>query len=109
MRCIPTYVRVAPSDPELVRALCALVVELRARRLADDSGLAPWRYLCSTPFGRDDGSVAYLHVFRHACHPATGAPVMLGIAAAPSWWPDAGYEILSPPRSRTKAQLRLVS
>jgi hypothetical protein len=109
MRCIPTHVRAAPDDPERVRALCALVVELRARRLADEGGLARWQYLCSTPFGRKDGSVGYLHVFRDACNPDTGESLTLGIAAARSWWPHAGCEILSPPRSRMKAQLRLVS
>ena len=109
MRCIPTYVRVPPKDPERVRALCALVVELCARHLADEEGHRHWQYLCSTPFGREDGSVGYLHVFRHASHPTTGEPLTLGIAAARSWWPHEGCEILSPPRSRTKAQLRLVS
>ena len=115
MLCIPTHVRATRDNPEIVRALCVLVAELRERGLTDGSDVAQphrdarWQYLCSTPFRGDEGSIAYLHVFRHACHPATGEPLTLGVPAVSSWWPGADCEVLSPPKSGTKARLRLVS
>lgn len=113
--CIPTHVRAARDDPELARAWCALITELRRRRLADASDvdqanrLARWRYLCSTPYAHASGAIVYLHVFRHECHPATDAPVVIGIPAERSWWPDRTAELLSLPRSPPTAALRLVS
>jgi hypothetical protein len=115
MLCIPTHVRTTSDDPELARALTALLAQLRARGLTKGSDVAQphrgaqWRYVFSTPVGNDDGSIAYLHVFYHTCHPATSEPLALGVPAAPTWWPDARCEILSPRRSASRACLRLAS
>jgi hypothetical protein len=115
MLCVPTRVRAAPDDPEMARALCGLLVELRRRELTDGSDITQthrgvrWQYLCSMPFRNDNGSLAYLHLFHHACHAATDGPLTLGIPASPSWWPDSSSEILSPRTSRPTARLRLVS
>jgi hypothetical protein len=115
MLCIPTHVRVPSDDPELARATYVLLTELRAQGRFEDGDLAQpnqgrsWQYLCSTPYGRADGSVAYLHIFRHACHPSTGRPLTLSVPATASWWPDAGCEILQLPKTTVRARLRLVS
>jgi hypothetical protein len=114
MLCVPTHVKAPADDPELTRATYSLLTELRAQGRFEDGDLAQpnagqsWQYLCSTPFGRGDGSVAYLHIFRHACHPSTGRPLTIGIPAAASWWPGAGCVTLCPPKSATRARLRLV-
>jgi hypothetical protein len=115
MLCIPTHVRAHSDAPELVRAFCALLSELRRRGLGDGSDAAQayrgvrWQYVWSRPFANADGSISYVHLFRHACHPATGEALAFGIRAAPEWWPDAGCAVLSPPKSEAKARLRLVS
>jgi hypothetical protein len=115
MLFIPTHVRVPADDPELARATYVLLTELRAQGRFEEGDLAQpnegrsWQYLCSTPYGRADGSVAYLHIFRHACHPSTGRPLTLSVPATASWWPDAGCEILQLPKTTVRARLRLVS
>jgi hypothetical protein len=115
MLCIPTHVRVDAEAPELVRALCALLVDLRMRGLAIGSDVmqshqdTSWQYLWSKPVRGADLSITYVHLFHHPCHPITGDALTLGVQASPRWWPDADCTVLSPPKSETKARLRLVS
>jgi hypothetical protein len=113
--CIPTHVRAAREDPELVRAWCALLADLRCRGLTDGSDVAQmnrgarWRYLRSTPYRSARADIVYLHLFCHECHPATHESVTIGVHAGRNWWPDDTAEVLSPPRSEPTASLRLVS
>jgi hypothetical protein len=115
MVCIPTHVRAAPDDPELVRAWCALLTDRRCLGLAEGSDAAEvndgarWSYRYSTPYVGERGDIVYVHLFRHERRPATHEPLTIGIHAARGWWPDEGAQVLSPPRSRPTASLRLVS
>jgi hypothetical protein len=115
MLCIPTHVRVDAEAPELVRALCALLADLRACGLTAGSDVMQthqdrsWQYLWSKPVRSADRSIGYVHLFHHPCHPATGEALTLAVEATPQWWPDADCTVLSPPKSKAKASLRLVS
>jgi len=115
MLCIPTLVRMPTSHPELARALCRLLHGLRERKLdngsdsAQATGATRWLYSFSTPCRARDGSIGYLHVFRHAKYPTIGEPLTLTAAASHGWWPDATCRSLSPPRSGRRTHLSLVS
>jgi hypothetical protein len=67
-----------------------------------------WRYLGSAPCRADDGTIVYVHGFRHATMTLAGEPLALAVAASPGWWP-VGCGQRAPRRSAPRGKLRLVS
>lgn len=122
MRCVPTCAVMDESDPELAWARQQLQerLSLLARHLTGASHAMPqtdaaspwnllqWRYLGSTPWREDSGTIVYLHGFRHATLTVGGEPLAMAIPAAPGWWP-VGCGQRAPHRSTPRGKLRLVS
>jgi hypothetical protein len=113
LTAIPTHVVLTPADGELAAAWLRLVQHLRRRKLGDGDPVQrhrgeEWRYLCSVPHRRDDGTIAYLHVFGHGCHPSTAAPMTAAVLASEGWWPTHQH-ILDPGRTWRAGRLRVVS
>lgn len=105
MLFIPTHVALATDDPELVRAHAVVRARLRAVAEGDRTAPKEGEYLASAPYRNDDGTIAYVHVFRvDLC----GRVHSVGIPADAGWWPSAKHS-LAPRRTPRRARLRLVS
>jgi hypothetical protein len=122
MRCVPTCAVMDEGDPELARARQQLRqrLSLLARHLIGAGDAMPqtdaappwdvlqWHYLGSAPWREDDGTIVYVHGFRHATMMMAGEPLAMAIAAAPGWWPvGCGQRV--PRRSAPRGKQRLVS
>lgn len=120
MRCVPTCAVMDEDDLELTQARKQLGerLSLLARQLAGDAmpqtNAAPpwdvqqWRYIGSAPWREDDGTIVYIHGFRHAKLMVAGEPLAMAIPASPGWWP-IGCGQRAPRRSAPRGNLRLVS
>ena len=122
MRCVPTCAVMDEGDTELDRARRQLRerLSLLARHMTGagdaipQSDVAPpwnvqqWHYLGSAPWREDDGTIVYVHGFRHATMVMAGEPLTLAIPASPGWWP-VGCGQRTPRRSAPRGKLRLVS
>ena len=122
MRCVPTCAVMDEGDPELARAREQLRerLSLMAQHLigANDAmsqidhampwNVLQWRYLGSAPWREDDGTIVYIHGFRHATMMLAGEPFAMAIPASPGWWP-VGCVQRAPRRSTRRGKLRLVS
>jgi hypothetical protein len=122
MRCVPTCAVMDEIDPELARARQQLKerLSLLERHLTGAADAMPqtdaaapwnmqqWRYIGSAPWREDDGTVVYIHGFRHARLMVSGEPLAIAIPASPGWWP-VGCGQRDPRRSAPRGKLRLVS
>jgi hypothetical protein len=122
MRCVPTCAVMDEGDSELgwARQQLRERLSLMARQLsgaadamtASDPALPwnvlQWRYLGSAPWREDDGTIVYLHGFRHATVTMAGEPLAMAVRASPGWWP-VGCGQRAPRRSAPRGRLRLVS
>jgi hypothetical protein len=122
MRCVPTCAVIDEGDAELAHARQQLRerLSLLARHLAGAGDAIPqtaaapkwdvlqWRYLGSAPWREDDGTIVYVHGFRHATMMMAGEPLAMAIPASPGWWP-VGCGQRAPRRSAPRGRLRLVS
>jgi hypothetical protein len=122
MRCVPTCAVMDEGDAELARARAQLRerLALMARHLTGAADTMPqsgdplpwnvlqWRYLGSAPWREDDGTIVYVHGFRHATMAIAGEPLAMAIQASPGWWP-VGCSQRAPRRSAARGKLRLVS
>jgi hypothetical protein len=122
MRCVPTCAVMDEGDPELAWARQQLRerLSLMARHLIGAADAMPqtdhavawnvlqWRYLGSAPWREDDGTIVYVHGFRHATMMLAGEPFAMAIPASPGWWP-VGCAQRAPRRSPRRGTLRLVS
>ncbi len=105
MLVIPTHVSLAADDPEFVRARAALGLRLRVVAAGDETAPKDGNYLATAPYREEDGTIAYVHVFRIDLF---GRQQAIGIPAAAGWWPVATTS-LAPRRTPRRAALRLVS
>ena len=122
MRCVPTCAVMDEGDAELAWARAQLRerLALMARHLTGAVDAMPqtgdalpwnvlqWRYLGSAPWREDDGTIVYIHGFRHATMMLAGEPFAMAIPASPDWWP-IGCGQRTPRRSAPRGKLRLVS
>ena len=122
MRCVPTCAVMDEGDAELASARRQLQerLALMARHVTGTADAQPqsggaspwnvgqWRYLGSAPWRRDDGTIVYVHGFRHATMTVAGEPLAMAIPASPNWWP-VGCSERAPRRSMPRGKLRLVS
>ena len=121
MRCVPTCAVMNEGDTELAWARGQLQerLSIMARHLTGTADAMPltgdvpwnmlqWRYLGSAPWREDDGTIIYVHGFRHATMVVAGEPLAMAIPASPGWWP-VGCSVRAPRRSTPRGKLRLVS
>ena len=122
MRCVPTCAVMDEGDPELAQARRHLKerLSLLQRHLTGAADAMPqnaaappwnlqqWHYLGSAPLREDDGTIVYVHGFRHATLTVAGEPLAMAIPASPGWWP-VGCGQRAPRRSAPRGRLRLVS
>lgn len=106
MLVIPTHVALAADDPEFVRARGLLGLRLKVMTAGDEAAQKEGDYLASAPYREDDGTIAYVHVFRIELF---GRVQAIGIPAAPGWWPVKRPSLMPPRRTPRRAKLRLVS
>lgn len=125
MRSLPTFAAMPESDPE--RAIARRQLRQQLRLLRESLGPAArsllsgevsawdeanWDYFASAPARAADGTICYLHFFRHGKINIGGAPLSLTIAASDGWWPLGCTDVPPPHLGRTTAsrpRLRLVS
>ncbi len=109
MRCVPTCAVMEQTDPELACArqqlrerlsLLARCLSSSGDAMPDAEPDAPWR--------EDDGTIVYIHGFRHARLTLGGGPFTMAILSSPGWWP-IGCGHRAPRRTAPRGQLRLVS
>lgn len=122
MRCVPTCAVMDEGDAEFAWARQKLRerLSLMARHLSGAAdamsqtsadlpwNVLQWRYLGSAPWREDDGTIVYVHGFRHATMAMAGEPLAMAIPASPGWWP-VGCGQRTPRRSAPRGRLRLVS
>ncbi len=120
MRCISTLAVMNNSDHELGTARYRLAEQLaeirRGAGLGEEDATdlksvwaeAGWVYVCSVPRREEDGTIGYVHLFRHRWAVAEGRNLSLAVLASPGWWP-VGCGSLAPRRSQARGALRLVS
>ncbi len=122
MRCVPTCAVMDETDPELARARGQLrerlsLLERQFGRAGDampDAGRdvpwheREWNYMGSAPWREDDGTIVYIHGFRHTRLTLDGGPFTMAILSSPGWWP-IGCGHRAPRRTAPRGQLRLVS
>lgn len=120
MRCISTLAVMNNTDHELAAARYRLAEQLaeirRGAGLCEDESAdlksvwaeAGWIYVCSVPRREEDGTIGYVHLFRHRWAAAEGRYLSLAVVASQGWWP-VGCGSLAPRRSEARGVLRLVS
>lgn len=122
MRCVPTCAVMDEGDAELAwgRRQLQERLALMARHFTGAADATPqtgdatpwnalqWHYLGSAPWREDDGTIVYVHGFRHATMAVAGEPLAMAIPASPGWWP-VGCSERAPRRSTPRGKLRLVS
>lgn len=122
MRCVPTCAVMDETDVELARARQQLRERLflLERHLGGAGDAMPeahanapwheheWKYIGSAPWREDDGTIVYVHGFRHMRLMRGDGPLAIAILSSPGWWP-VGCGHRNPRRTAPRGKLRLVS